>query len=1359
MTSQQKSLTEAPTNLKEAIDWVLRVSGGDGKYMIYTKNFIEDLHTILSDPLNINDDVVKAILVEIEKDKNTYPEGPFKRLSEGLRTFIGYALLNEQNSWKWKIKGSGIVQNGDLPSVYTSAYDSTTTYSNIDRENAKKKALQNLFTAIELIFEGLTELFFNCKTEWAGQRLSGNSGGTDLNQFMDKSGFSETQLNTDMKGERIMSQALKGFEELSTAYSAVSTNPSLDAFRSQLEQNAWSNPSEYPLTSLYILATYVYVQSTGPATPSFAGYSGLSALAGGAYGLNLGGDYPANLKEAIDWILRVTGKDGQDQGGGTGDGTTALSGKVKELLESVQGSGSGLGAEFEKVIKVLSTDGSSGTGIIGKLADGLQQFIGYNGTNISSGPLITGGGILPANVAKHQVCNAVLNFVIRFLDGLCGIEQLKDDPHKPQVWEVIRKLRKCVGTGQVPQGFEQLVGKIGEKVDGISKKVLKNTQGKLKEVFTQLKVIKPEEMGTSISSESQAVEAFLGKVDNALKEDNSVYFKTYCEKLAALLKNSELKSKAQQNDNPLNYSSLESNIKGVTGATTNLNNDIHSINTNTEKKHLIPNAAVFTAVRDAATAFIADIKEPGKYTSFYNGVDNKNAGNVQCAKIFLGCLPLYYQALTYIYWGCHDKGGGWNAMTLGGGALKSYFDSQGLLPLYVDRSKTGAHIAESALKGFTEFGTAATSLSSPNSPYVKFTQKLQEKVTTNGNNLPSTCPLSALFYGASCYFRCQQITTAKSGGGTPKTIREMLYFLAALQFSPQYDAFDRYVTTHFRTLLGKQSEDSTADSDLKLQVADSGTSTKGNTHSAADLKSYLASTFHLAPAFIGLVQEPSTPGEPWLHSLFSNSQFNLSIPSSGPGIFSALSNYAYALQFQLSFLYIQCRNTYTVGCGWQECTYGRDVNASGTSSLTSHICPGFKCQDATSCDHKSSQCKHNNYSETNSCGKGSNLSPLQAFLTDNLKDFSREHPSDPSSHLASCSGQMCHVPMGFNPNDLRAASNGQVQGVHIAYALGSFCGGFNTPLRQLSEKLGCLTKRTPRTLGDMFGFTWHLKGQLAKTLGSLQSAQWFRELKDKLPFSYQLTDDSGQKLNKFVGTDHTSHGNSTADLTSLYSPKCNQQNQNCGPYLYPLTHSDGATYAPRNASTYLSWVLYLTDELETGFQELIDTFNGHACKGCKHNCFHSTGSAATACSCPSVVDCADVLPLLYRDGFRFLSTFRLKGMKKESSGKGYTQTAETKRQCSAFATQLQSVISGNPLKELLQSIDEFLYLFRHYFLSNLSTFWTIYIGLILYTFFFLLDTLHFRSHLHFPSSHNVPPSGLLTSGTPLPITKLAYLTQ
>ncbi|GIX65963.1 variant erythrocyte surface antigen-1, alpha subunit [Babesia caballi] len=101
-------------------------------------------------------------------------------------------------------------------------------------------------------------------------------------------------------------------------------------------------------------------------------------------------DCPSNLKEAIDWILRVTGKDG----GGVGqNGTKELANAVSALLDGVEFSETGLQKTLSDIKETLKTD--DGNGLIGNMAAGLADFIGYQ----SSG---SGGEIGDKGIAVPQ---------------------------------------------------------------------------------------------------------------------------------------------------------------------------------------------------------------------------------------------------------------------------------------------------------------------------------------------------------------------------------------------------------------------------------------------------------------------------------------------------------------------------------------------------------------------------------------------------------------------------------------------------------------------------------------------------------------------------------------------------------------------------------------------------------------------------------------------------------------------------------------------------------------------------------------------------------------------------------------------
>ncbi|GIX63368.1 variant erythrocyte surface antigen-1 family protein [Babesia caballi] len=1128
-------------------------------------------------------------------------------------------------------------------------------------------------------------------------------------------------------------------------------------------------------------------------------------------------DCPSNLREAIDWILRVTGKDGQDQGGGQG-GTQQLAEAVAGLLEGVKSSS----PELDSIFQVKEALNSNPSGLIAKLAEGLQQFIGYEKSGNKGIIKHSNNGIGASNDPLERLQEGLLGFWIGMIQSLVDSAKNVAAVSLRGV-SLDRELRPALGGGIGNKNFSTAVTHM-MKLSEDSRKSNQITQ-----VVTALNTVTNLQSPSQIKAFATQVSAYLGKVLEAvstLTSSNSAV-----NTLKSSLPDLVTKIGTNWTDTQpidLTRNGIGEQIKTVQSNNEKLIQNVSSLTGNQTAQ------ALCTAVYRGTDELLWQLQKG--YKSYYQGVQvntdqwsgNKAVEAKTCAQIFLSIIPLIWSALSYLYFKCSkNDDDGWNAMTLGGGPLKDFLYSMWYDPSKVNVVKRGSDLVTLLDGKFKEFKTAATQQKF----YSDFLKNFRSKglatwrVTHQATDQNS---LSGLYILCSCYFRCQQIKNADKASKNPQTIREMLYFLAAFQFSPQYDAFDSYVTEYFKTLIGNQSGND--DAALMIPVADSGISTEateksgGNTLSAADLKSYLASTFHLAPAFIGLIQEPSTSGEPWLHSLFSNSQFNLSIPSSGAGIFGALSNYTYALQFQLHFLYQQCSNTYTVGCGWRDCRFGKDINKGSKPQVTSHICQGYDCAGSDNCKHDgqngSLTCKHNNKVEP-TCGQGSNKSPLQAFLTDKLRRFSRIHPPDPYSHLAVCSGSMCHVPMGFESH-LRDGNG--LQGSHISLTLKAFCGGSKTPLRQLSEKLGCLSKRTPRTLGDLFGFIWHLNGQLFKSgvsadealkqfltsiglkqsdwpqmsalapstfLGDVQkridqlmspptSAQTQSGIEKSLaafsglPFWYNLFlvkpgESLPAVLFKIKNISHQTskdprYTGTHNDLYSLFNSTCSQPN--CGPYLYPLTHSDGATFAPTHASTYLSWVLYLSDDLQSWFQDMLDEFKNIDCSktGCTgHNkCSqsHANGSHGeeAKCKCPSVVQCGGTLPLLYQHGFRYNNPLVLKDGWYYDGSSWKKQDSYT-RKCSHFASQLNNFLQTNsPLNSLITTVDDFLYAIRWEFFSKLSAFWTIYVCIILYTFFFLLDTLRVRSHLHFPSSNSIPSISLLSTGKAPALKKFTNVT-
>ncbi|GIX63605.1 variant erythrocyte surface antigen-1 family protein [Babesia caballi] len=472
---------------------------------------------------------------------------------------------------------------------------------------------------------------------------------------------------------------------------------------------------------------------------------------------------------------------------------------------------------------------------------------------------------------------------------------------------------------------------------------------------------------------------------------------------------------------------------------------------------------------------------------------------VKCAMIFIGTIPLIFNKLSYLYWRCHSDGGGWNGQSLINGDLGNFIYALDYHRFNLNDKMKGSQIVSSALnQNFTDFSdgmnkaqkeaqtrfekekatkqkvySSATSTSQNSNPtYLEFragcNEKLNEKIKSGSASNFNDYPLSALHLLASCYFRCQQSKRDATSSRPPSTIREMLYFLAALPYSPNYDSLNAHISNHFKSI--SPVSDAKRDAELMIAVADSSTTAKHNTLSAADLKYHLISTCSFSTAVLGMIQGPgASKGESWLYELYCNSVFNLKYPS-GSALFNALAKYSYAIQFQMTFLYWQCYNNGRRR-GWQYCWFGSEIKPKkNDKAVPSHLCHA-------DCTHNSGrgECIEHKTLGSTQCGRNSNHSPLQSFLTDCLSGFCRKIPGA-SNHLTTCLGP-CHVPMGFRAEHLRGASK---IGWNVMAALIPFCSSDSSPLTQLSEKLGCLTKRTPRTLGDLFGFTWHLNGQLFK---------------------------------------------------------------------------------------------------------------------------------------------------------------------------------------------------------------------------------------------------------------------------------------
>ncbi|GIX64795.1 uncharacterized protein BcabD6B2_42300 [Babesia caballi] len=324
-TDGQKSLTQPPENLKEAIDWVIKIQNDnnaindlaaalqelvkeDGseiamkvldKYRLVSKTVIQGLE-------DANREILKA------EEKFYFTHTALNNLSQGLKPFntksaahvsqenVGTWVLNEQkdnlqelvnglaNGLNKFLNNSGILTS---PS-YTSAYNSAPSWSSLTTSD-KRECAAILLAIMPVVYIGITYLYWQCEGigGWDKQKLSEDK---DLKKFLVAFGYANKDFNDSKRGQEIATQLTTAFSnELKTAYGSSQTH--YFKFLKALQDKAPTPSTTSPLTSLYSLSHYYItnflydVQSTRPTTPSFLGYSGTAALAGGAYGFNLSG--------------------------------------------------------------------------------------------------------------------------------------------------------------------------------------------------------------------------------------------------------------------------------------------------------------------------------------------------------------------------------------------------------------------------------------------------------------------------------------------------------------------------------------------------------------------------------------------------------------------------------------------------------------------------------------------------------------------------------------------------------------------------------------------------------------------------------------------------------------------------------------------------------------------------------------------------------------------------------------------------------------------------------------------------------------------------------------------------------------
>ncbi|GIX61253.1 variant erythrocyte surface antigen-1 family protein [Babesia caballi] len=221
MSAGTKSLTDCPSNLKEAIDWILRVTGKDGQ----------------SGGQNASQELAKAVtqLLEGVKDINskiTIDHNLIDHLATGLAKFIGYdgagSSNNIGNGGIAVGKGGGTNQPpldaGDNSSTkgYKLTYDSSATWqkqveSGGDAEANKTICAKIFLGCVPMIFSALSYLYWRCDKkgngEWRGMQFSGANKIYELKNFMVGMGYKASELSGNIGQTIVQSVTKDTFED------------------------------------------------------------------------------------------------------------------------------------------------------------------------------------------------------------------------------------------------------------------------------------------------------------------------------------------------------------------------------------------------------------------------------------------------------------------------------------------------------------------------------------------------------------------------------------------------------------------------------------------------------------------------------------------------------------------------------------------------------------------------------------------------------------------------------------------------------------------------------------------------------------------------------------------------------------------------------------------------------------------------------------------------------------------------------------------------------------------------------------------------------------------------------------------
>ncbi|GIX61453.1 variant erythrocyte surface antigen-1 family protein [Babesia caballi] len=245
MGVQKSSFTDWPEDLRDVIDWFLRVGGKDKESQGHDKkDKLKDAVKTL--------DGFDASSISLKSADNI--QGLFNYVCSGLRAFIGYDINGID-----ELDGKGIA----LKSGYASSYNDSAQWSG-DSSNLTTYAKIFLYS-MPLLFYGITYTFWQCtRGNWKNQTIPGDFHGAHFYTFLLDMGYNSDKLKNGCKGHDVMIKVGGVIDELSTATASSYNYPK---FLKQLEDNGKPNlPKRAYNHTLYALyaASHAYLTTKLP---------------------------------------------------------------------------------------------------------------------------------------------------------------------------------------------------------------------------------------------------------------------------------------------------------------------------------------------------------------------------------------------------------------------------------------------------------------------------------------------------------------------------------------------------------------------------------------------------------------------------------------------------------------------------------------------------------------------------------------------------------------------------------------------------------------------------------------------------------------------------------------------------------------------------------------------------------------------------------------------------------------------------------------------------------------------------------------------------------------------------------------